>query len=114
MPPQGYVDDRTYFYFTFNGSNITHYNVSFTEEGGRRVQYEVATLAGSNKSRETSLKGIPGSRYQVSVQACARITIKAGPFSVGTNHRAPAGATSRSSRSDRPQANGTGPGPVPA
>ena len=81
---QGYKNDLTYFYMTFNGSAVTHYNVRYHEEGGRVVQAEIRTHAGSNKSRENGLHGTPGQMRTISIQACYRVTVKIGPFSTGT------------------------------
>lgn len=81
---QGYKNDRTYFYLTFSGSAVTHYNVRFQEPGGRVVQEEWKTYRGSNKTEERGIKGVPGQRATISIQACTRVTIKIGPFSTGT------------------------------
>jgi hypothetical protein len=81
---QGYKNDRTYFYVTFSGSAVTHYNVRYQEPGGRVVQGELKTYRGSNKSQEGSIKGVPGTKNTISIQACSRLTIKIGPFSTGT------------------------------
>jgi len=81
---QGYKNDRTYFYLTFNGSAVTHYNVRFQEPGGRVVQEEWKTYSGSNKSQERGIKGNPGQWATISIQACTRVTVKVGPFSAGT------------------------------
>ena len=67
---QGYTDDKTYFYMTFKGGTVTHYNLRYVEAGGRTVQYEVRTSGNSNKSKEVGLRGTPGKKYTVSVQAC--------------------------------------------
>ena len=81
---QGYTSDRTYFYLTFNGTTVTHYNIIYREAGGRQIQAEIATRPGSNMSYEKSLKGTPGKQYTVSVQACSRVKVNVGPFSVST------------------------------
>ena len=84
---QGYTNDRTYFYVTFNGTAVTHYNVRYREPGGRTVQGELKTYAGSNKSQEGSIKGVPGQMNTIAIQACYRVTVKIGPFSAGTQSR---------------------------
>lgn len=81
---QGYKNDRTYFFLTFNGSAVTHYNVRFAEPGGRIVQEEWKTFRGSNKTEERGIKGVPGQTASIQIQACARTTIKVGPFSAST------------------------------
>ena len=67
---QGYANDKNYFYLTFKGGTVTHYNYRYTEVGGRTVQYEVRTSGNSNKSNEVGLGGTPGRNYHISVQAC--------------------------------------------
>lgn len=84
MDKQGYKNDRTYFYMTFNGSAVTHYNVRFKEPGGRVIQEEWKTFPGSNRSEERGIKGVPGQKATISIQACSRVTIKFGPLSTGT------------------------------
>lgn len=81
---QGYKNDKTYFYLTFSGSAVTHYNVRYQERGGRVVQGELRTHQGSNKSQEGGIYGTPGQMNTISIQACYRVTVKIGPFSTGT------------------------------
>jgi hypothetical protein len=81
---QGYTNNKTYFYLTFNGDAVTHYNVRYHEPGGRVVQGELKTYKGSNKSQEGAIKGKPGTKVYVSIQACRRYQVKVGPFSVKT------------------------------
>ncbi len=72
---QGYTSNRTYFYLTFSGSKVTHYNIVYREAGGRQVQAEIPTRTGSNMTDVKSLKGTPGRQYKVSVQACSRTKV---------------------------------------
>jgi hypothetical protein len=81
---QGYKNDKTYFYLTFSGSAVTHYNVRYQEVGGRVKQGELRTYQGSNKSQESGIYGTPGKKYYISIQACSRVQVKIGPFSTGT------------------------------
>jgi len=92
---QGYKNDRTYFYLTFNGSAVTHYNVRFQEPGGRVVQEEWKTYRGSNKTEERGIKGVPGQKTTISIQACSRVTVKIGPFSTGTKSQCTGWSTIR-------------------
>ena len=84
---QGYVNNRTYFYLTFRGSAVTHYNIRYREAGGREVQVEISTRSGSNASGVTSLPGTPGRQYKVSVQACNRGKVFIGPIVISTTSR---------------------------
>ena len=81
---QGYKNDKTYFYLTFSGSAVTHYNVRYQEVGGREKQGELRTYQGSNKSEEGGIYGTPGKKYYISIQACSRVQVKIGPFTAGT------------------------------
>lgn len=81
---QGYKNDKTYFYLTFSGTSVTHYNVRYQEEGGRIKQGEVRTYQGSNKSQEVGVYGTPGKKQTIGIQACYRVKVNVGPFSVGT------------------------------
>jgi hypothetical protein len=81
---QRYVNNRTYFYLTFKGSAVSHYNLRYREAGGREVQIEIGARPGSNGSYLSSLPGVPGKAYQVSVQARARVKIFVGPIVVST------------------------------
>jgi hypothetical protein len=81
---QGYKSYRTWFYLTFSGSAVTHYNFRFQEVGGREIQDELRTYQGSNKSHKGNLPGTPGKKYYISIQACNRVKVNVGPFSVGT------------------------------
>lgn len=81
---QGYVNNRTYFYLTFRGSAVSHYNIRYREAGGREIQTEISARPGSNSSYVTSLPGTPGKKYQVSVQACSRVKVFVGPIVVST------------------------------
>src|SRR5258706_2413896 len=67
---QGYTNNRTYFYLTFNGSKVTYYNIVYREPGGRVVTDVIVTRPGSNGSVLRSLAGTPGLLYTVKIQAC--------------------------------------------
>lgn len=81
---QGYVNNRTYFYLSFRGSAVTHYNMRFRESGGREVQIEISTRSGSNASVLKSFPGTPGRQYTVSVQACNRTKTFIGPIVISS------------------------------
>jgi len=81
---QAYTNHRTYFYLTFSGSAVTHYNIIYREPGGRSVQAEISTRPGSNMSNRVSLPGTPGQQYKVSVQACNRTKAFIGPIVISS------------------------------
>ena len=57
--------------FSFRGTEVTSYNVRYVEKGGRLVQRNVSTLGGgTNLSKFWKVRGTPGQRVTVHVQAC--------------------------------------------
>lgn len=59
---QGYKNDRTYFYLTFNGTTVTRYNVRYREEGGREVQGELRPTAARTRARKAASRASPATR----------------------------------------------------
>lgn len=71
--PHRYNDGTMYYFLRFRGSEVTHYNLRFTERGGRTVQIEIGTVRGSNESGWNKFRNMqPGGRYTVHIQACKR------------------------------------------
>ena len=73
-----YAWDRAYYYLSFNGSKVTHYNIRYREAGGREVQSEISTRPGSNATPVQAFKGYTGQRHTISVQACNRTKVIIG------------------------------------
>jgi hypothetical protein len=72
-------DGSVPYYLSFRGSAVSHYNVRYVEIGGREVQIELKAASGSNLSKVSHLKGTPGGKFTIHVQACNRSSF--GPFS---------------------------------
>jgi len=77
-------DGLTAFRLTFSGSAVTHYNIRFQEPGGRLLQREMRTRPGTNLSEPFGLRGTPGQKYDIYIQACSQTKVGVGPFSVST------------------------------
>jgi hypothetical protein len=61
-----------YYFLTFRGSEITHYNLRFLS-AGRENQVEIGARAGNkNQSPARFMLVRPGGKYTVAIQACNR------------------------------------------
>ena len=69
--PHRYSDGKMYYYLSYRGSEISHFNLRFLQGNGEEGQSEIRALSG-NRSGAKYMAVRPGGKYTVAIQACNR------------------------------------------